>query len=95
MENLKEMERNAMPAVGVSEVRWKEQGEISNGNYTLYKYHYGGEMSERRVAIVVHKSIVASVVKKIVCNDRIIVVKLNSEPVNVLIVQVYMSTSDY
>jgi exonuclease III len=28
-------------------------------------------------------------------NDRIIAVKLNAEPVNILIVQVYMPTSDY
>jgi exonuclease III len=41
------------------------------------------------------KSIVGSVVKKIVCNDRMTAVKLNAEPVNVLIVQVYMPTSDY
>jgi exonuclease III len=47
------------------------------------------------VAIVVHKSIVGSVVKKIMCNDRITAVKLNAEPANVLIVQVYMPTSDY
>jgi exonuclease III len=33
--------------------------------------------------------------KKIVWNDRIIAVKLNAEPVNILIVQVYMPTSDY
>jgi hypothetical protein len=49
--------------------------------------HYsGGEKSERGVAIVVHKSIVGSVVKKIVCNDKLIAVKLNAEPVNVLLV---------
>jgi exonuclease III len=57
-------------------------------------YYSGGEKSERGVAIVVHKSIVGSVVK-IMCNDRLIVVKLNAEPVNVLIVQVYMPMSDY
>jgi exonuclease III len=45
--------------------------------------------------MVVHKSMVGSVVKKIVCNDRLIAVKLNAEPVNVLIVRVYMPTSDY
>jgi exonuclease III len=57
--------------------------------------YYSGGKSERGVAIVVHKSIVGSVVKKIVCKDRIVAVKLNAEPVNILIVQVYMSTSDY
>jgi hypothetical protein len=47
-----------------------------------------GEKSERGVAIV-------GSVKKIVCNDRLTAVKLNAEEVNVLIVQVYMPTSDY
>jgi hypothetical protein len=41
--------------VGASEVRWKGQGEIRSGHYTM---HYsGGEKSERGVAILVHKSI--------------------------------------
>jgi hypothetical protein len=51
-------------------------------------YCSGGVKSERGVAIEVHKSIVGSAVKKIVCNDRFIAVKLNAEPVNVLIMQV-------
>jgi exonuclease III len=67
LENLKkEMEKNGVSVMGVSEVRWKGLGEI-----------------------------VGSAVKEIVCNDRLIAVKLNAEPVNVLIVQVYMPTSDY
>jgi hypothetical protein len=38
---------------------------------------------------------VKSVVKKSVYSDRLIVVKLKAEPVSILIVQVYMPTSDY
>ena len=36
-----------------------------------------------------------SVAKKIVCNDRIIAIKLKAEPVNILIMHVYMPTSEY
>jgi len=43
---------------------------------------------------VVHKSVVKSVVK-IVGNDRIIALKLKAEPVSILIMQVYMPTSEY
>ena len=50
-------------------------------------YYSGGEPAERGVPIVVHRSIVRSVVKKIVCNDRIIAIKLKVEPVNVLIIK--------
>ena len=36
-----------------------------------------------------------SVVKKIVCNDRIIAIKLKAEPVNILVIKVNMPTSEY
>ncbi|PNF38086.1 hypothetical protein B7P43_G16077 [Cryptotermes secundus] len=75
LENLKtEMEKNEVSVLGVSEVRWKGQGEIRSGDYTVY--YPGGERAERGVAIVVHKSVVRIVVKKIACNDRIIALKL-------------------
>ena len=41
---------------------------------------------------MVHKSIVRSVVKNIVCNDRIIALKLKAEPLSILIMQMYMPT---
>ena len=71
----------------------KGQGEIRSGEYTVL--NSGGEQAERVVAIVVHKSVVRSVVKKIVCNDTIIALKLKAEPVSILIMQVYMPTSEY
>ncbi|PNF43555.1 hypothetical protein B7P43_G03904 [Cryptotermes secundus] len=77
----------------VSKVWWIGQGEIRSGDYTAY--YSGGERAERGVAIVVHKSVVRSVVKKIVCNDRIIPLKLKAEPVDILIMQVYMPISEY
>ena len=47
------------------------------------------------MAIVVHKSIVRNVINKIVYNDRIIAIKLQEEPIRILMVQVYMSTSEH
>jgi len=44
---------------------------------------------------VVHKSLVRSVVKNIVCSDRILALKLKAKPVSILIMQVYMPTSEY
>jgi len=44
---------------------------------------------------VVHESIVRSVVKRIVYNDRIIGIKLQADPINILMMQVYMPTSEY
>ena len=62
MKNLKnEMKKNVVSVLSVSEVRWKGQGEISSGGYTVY--YSGGERAEKFVAIVVHKSRVRSVFK--------------------------------
>jgi hypothetical protein len=60
--------------LGLSEVRWKGQVEIRSGDFTVY--YSGGKRAEKGVAVVVHKSVVRSVVKKIVYNDRIIAIKL-------------------
>ena len=87
------MQKNDLSILGVSKVRWKGQGEIRSGDYTVY--YSGGERAERGVAIVVHNSIVRSAVKKIVCNDRVMALKLKAEPVSLLIMQVYMPTSEY
>jgi exonuclease III len=58
-------------------------------------YYISGEWAEKDVAIVVHKSIVRSVAKKIIYNDRIIAIKLQAEPLNILMIQVYMPTSEH
>ena len=45
--------------------------------------------------MVVHKIRDRSVVKKIVYNDRIIAIKLQAQPKNILTMQVYIPTSDH
>jgi hypothetical protein len=57
-------------------------------------YYSRCERAERDVAVAVNKSILRIVVMKIVCNDQIIALKLKVKPVNILLVQVYM-TSEY
>jgi len=58
-------------------------------------YYSGGKQAEKGVAIVVHKSVVRSVVKKIVYDDRIIAIKLQAQPINILVMQVYMPTLEH
>jgi hypothetical protein len=56
------MQKNEVSVLGVSEVQWKGQGKIKSGDYTMYFFR--GEQAENSVAIVVHKSVVRSFVKK-------------------------------
>jgi len=91
LENLKkEMQKNEVFVLRVSEVGWKGQGEIRKGDYRVY--YSGSERAEKGVAIVVYKIIVRSVVKKMVYNDRIIAIKIQADPINILMMQVYMPT---
>jgi len=57
-------------------------------------YYSGGERAKKGVTIVVHKSIVRRVIKKIVYN-RIIAIKLQAELINILMMPVYMPTSEH
>jgi len=86
-----EMQKNEVSVLGVSEVRWKGQGETRNGDYIVY--YTEGERAEK-LAIVVHKSRVKCV-KKIVYNDRIVIIKLQAEPISILMMEVYMPTSEH
>jgi hypothetical protein len=62
LENLKGMQNNAVSVLGVTQVQWKGQGEI---RMVIIVYYSGGEMAERGLAIVVHKSIVKTVFKSV------------------------------
>ena len=92
LENLKmEMDKCNVSVVGLSEVRWPGQGEKVSDNYTMF--YSGGERAERGVAILMKNEIVKSVLSVQCCSDRLMFVKLSAEPVDILIVQVYMPTS--
>jgi hypothetical protein len=67
------MQKTAVSVLAVSEVRWKGEGETRSDEFMVYS---GGERAEKGIVIVVHKSIVTSVVKKNVCKDRINALKL-------------------
>jgi hypothetical protein len=59
LESLKtKMRKKHLSILGVSEARWKGQGEIRRGDYTVF--YSRGKRAERGVAMVVYKSIVRS-----------------------------------
>jgi hypothetical protein len=60
--------------LGVSEVRWREKGDIRSGDDTV---HYSGNGFKK------------------MGYDRIIALKVRVKPVSILLVQVYMPTSQY
>jgi hypothetical protein len=76
----------------LSEVRWPEKGEIVSANYAVF---YSGVLkSEKCIAVLLRNYSIKRVTKVKYYSGRLIVVKISATPVDILIVQVYMPTTD-
>src|SRR6267154_1577204 len=81
----REMKRNGLSILGVSEVRWTGQGDFeSDGVRIIYS---GGEVHERGVAIMFDEEVAKRITEVEQCSDRLIMIKVNAEPVNMVIIQ--------
>ena len=94
LENVKlEMRRMGLNILGLSEVRWKEGGDfVSDGVRVMYS---GGKESQRGVAVIVDNETAKRVTKVIQHSDRMMLVRIQAEPVDIVVIQVYMPTSEY
>ena len=85
LENAKrEMERYGLSVLGLSEVRWKEKGDIVSGDVRVI--YSGGDKCEKGVAVMLNKEWANRVIAVEQKNDRLMWIKLNNEPRNIVIV---------
>jgi endonuclease/exonuclease/phosphatase family metal-dependent hydrolase len=88
-----EMKRYGLSILGVSEARWKGQGDLmSDGVRIIYS---GGEEEQRGVAIMLDEEVAKRVTEIEQCSDRLIMVRVSATPVDMIIIQVYMPTTDH
>ena len=88
-----EMARVNVDILGISKLKWTGMGEFnSNDHYT----YYCGQESLRRngVAIVVNKRVQNAVLGCNLKNDRMISVRFQAKPFNIMVIQVYAPTSN-
>lgn len=94
LENVKrEMERNRINILGLSEVRWKEEGDFMSDDVRVI--YSGGKEHRQGVAILLDKEMAKRVTNVMQCNDRMMMIKIEAEPVDIVIIQVYMPTTDH
>jgi len=87
------MKRNGLSVLRVSEVRWTRQGDFeSDGVKIIYS---GGEVHERGVAIMFDEEVAKRITEVEQCSDRLFMVKVSAEPVDMVIIQVYMPTTGH
>lgn len=86
------MERNGLNVLGLGEVRWRKSGDYWSDKYRVI-YSGGEKDAVRGVAIVLDEETGKRVKKVVQYSDRVMLVKIEAEPRDIVAVQVYMPTS--
>ena len=79
--------------LGISELKWTRMGEFNSDDHCIY---YCGQKSLRRtgIALVVNKRVRNAVLGCNLKNDRMISVRFQGKPFNIIAIQVYAPTSN-
>ena len=79
--------------LGISKLKWTGMGEFNSDDHNIY---YGGQESLRRngVALIVNKRVQNAVLGCNLKNDRLISVRFQGKPFNIMVIQVYAPTSN-
>ena len=88
-----EMARVNIDILGIWELRWTGMGEFNSDDH--YTYYCGQESLRRNgVAIMVNKRVRNAGLECRLKNDRMISVRLQGKPFNIMVIQVYALTSN-
>ena len=88
-----EMARVSIDILGISELKWTGMGDFHSDDHYIY---YCGQESLRKngVAIIVNKRVWNAVLGCNLKNDRMISVRFQGKPFNIMVIQVYALTSN-
>ena len=88
-----EMTRVNINILGINKLRWTGMGEFNPGDH--YIYYCGQEFLRRNgVAIIVNQRVQNAVLGCNLKNDRMISVCFQGKPLNTMVIQVYVPTSN-
>ena len=88
-----EMARVNIDILGISELKWTRMGEFNSDDHYIY---YCGQESLKRngVAIMVNKRVQNAVLGCNLKNDRMMSVRLQSKPFNIMVIKDYSPNSN-
>ena len=88
LENVKlEIKRNNTNILGLSEVRWKDNGDFKSEDIRVI--YSGGKKSKAGVAILLDKELQNNISDINYVNERIIKIKIKGKPVDLVVIQIY------
>ena len=88
-----EMARVNIDILGIGKLRWTGMGEFNSDDHCIY-YHGQEYLRRNGVAIMVNKRILNVVLGCNLKNDRMISVRFQGKPFNIMVIQVYAPTSN-
>ena len=88
-----EMARVKVDILGIRKLKWTGMGEFNSDDHFFY---YCGQESLRRngVAIIVNKRVQNAVLGCSLKNDRMISLRFQDKPFNIMVIQVYAPTNN-
>lgn len=89
-----EKEVSNYPIVGLSETHWRGSGHFETRNKNIVFYSGNEDSTRNGVGIIVNKKLEHAIREYRAINDRIIMIRLRSNPTNINIIQVYLPTTD-
>ncbi|XP_049946670.1 craniofacial development protein 2-like [Schistocerca serialis cubense] len=89
----REMEKINIDILGISEMRWTGMGEFASDGHMVY---YSGHDNNRSngVAFIVSDKVRKAVIGCKYKNDRMMSIRLQGQPLNITVIQVYAPTTD-
>ena len=87
-----EMTRVNIDILGISELKWTGMGELNS--VTIISTTVGKNPFRRKVAIIINKRVQNPVLGWNLKNDRMISVRFQGKPFNIMVIQVYAPTSN-
>jgi len=94
LENIKlEMKRLNIDILGMSETKWKEEGDFWSDDYRVI--YSGDKNSNTGVGIILSKEWGKRIKNYLLYSDRIILIKLQTDGNDLIIIQTYMPASGY
>ena len=87
------MARVNIDILEISELKWMEMGKFNSDDHYIY---YCGQKSLRRngVALIVNRRVRNAIFRCNLKNDRMISVRFQGKPFNVMVIQAYAPTSN-
>ena len=87
------MRRNSVNILGLSKVRWKDSRDLTSVGVRMS--YMTANQGQDVVATLLDRETLMRVIKIVLQNDCLLLVKIHAEPADLVITQVYMPTSTH